>query len=385
MFNVYKRKMILLYAVIAFFWMSLYAYQPLLSSYCSVMGAGAVMVGNILGSYGLVQLILRIPLGILSDRIGRRKLFLVSGCAISAFSSLGLYFSLSPGWLLIFRGMAGVAASTWAMLLVLFSGCFPHERAPEASARAMVCNNLGQVTAMFLGGQIGQYFGDRQSFLLAAVFAFAALACSLFIIEERSGKPPLKVKELFAVGKDRTLLLVSFLAIAYQMVNQGATMGFTPQYASVLGASSSQKGILTAMAVLGSAAASYCAGEWLLARFGRRKCILAGEVIAGAAVVAIALAARSVRDVYILQFLTGWGNGLSFPLLMGSAIKGIPDEKRGAAMSFFQSIYALGMYLGPFAAGLLIEQTSLRVSLACLGCINFAAFIVASVTLEKDA
>lgn len=372
----------LFYAIISLFWMSLYAYQPLLSTYSSdVLGASAVMVGNILGSYGLTQLILRIPLGILSDKLGKRKLFVVLGCAVSLLSSLGLYFAATPFWLMIFRGMAGVAASTWVTITVLFSSYFDSDKAPQAMARATVFNNIGQMIAMFLGGQIGQMLGDRASFLLSAFFGVLALIASLFAVENNPPRKPMRVVELLNVGKDKTLLAVSSLAIAYQVVNQGAAMGFTPKYATQIGASSSQKGVLTSMAIAGSAVMSYLSSKWLVGKYGQKNCILAGFFLNGAATVAIALFAKNVYAMFVLQFLAGCGNGLAFPLLMGSAIKNISGDKRGVAMGFFQSIYALGMYIGPLLTGFLSDVATLRVSLACVGAVSFIAFVAALIVL----
>ncbi len=375
----------LFYALISLFWMSLYAYQPLLSTYSSdVMGASAVMVGNILGSYGLTQLILRIPLGVLSDKLGKRKLFVILGCAVSLLSSLGLYFSKTPVWLMIFRALAGVAASTWVTITVLFSSYFDPEKAPQAMARATVFNNIGQMIAMYLGGRIGQMLGDRSAFLLSALFGVAALMASLFVVENNPPRKPMRVSALLSVGADKTLLSVSALAIAYQIVNQGAAMGFTPQYAAQLGATSSDKGVLTSMAILGSAVMSFCSSKWLVGKFGQRRCILTGFLLNGAATIAIALFAKNVYTMFALQFLAGCGNGLSFPLLMGMAIKNISGDKRGVAMGFFQSIYALGMYIGPLMTGALIEMATLRISLGCIGAVSLIAFAAALLILPRQ-
>jgi len=60
---------------------SLYAYVPILSPYAESLGASYKMVGMIIGSYGFTQMLLRIPLGIISDKMGNRKLFIISGIA----------------------------------------------------------------------------------------------------------------------------------------------------------------------------------------------------------------------------------------------------------------------------------------------------------------
>ena len=52
------------------------------------------MVGLVVGSYGLIQMLLRIPLGIWSDRIGKRKVFITIGVLLALGSSLLTVFEL---------------------------------------------------------------------------------------------------------------------------------------------------------------------------------------------------------------------------------------------------------------------------------------------------
>ncbi len=61
------------------FWTSLYVYVPILAPYGRHLGGSMTVIGLIISSYGLMQLLFRIPLGVWSDRIGRRKPFLAAG------------------------------------------------------------------------------------------------------------------------------------------------------------------------------------------------------------------------------------------------------------------------------------------------------------------
>lgn len=53
----------------------------------------------------------------------------------------------------------------------------------------------------------------------------------------------------------------------------------------------------------------------------------------------------------IVQGFNGFSQGLLFPPLLGMAIETIPHEKRATAMGIYQALYALGMFGGPFLAG----------------------------------
>ena len=68
-----KYRLPLFCLVTGLFWFSMYTYVPVLTSYIESLGASHKMAGTIVGSYGFVQMILRIPLGILSDRMHKKR------------------------------------------------------------------------------------------------------------------------------------------------------------------------------------------------------------------------------------------------------------------------------------------------------------------------
>ena len=70
-----KYNVILLYVLVFLYWFSLYVYTPIFSPYVVSQGVSLKMAGLIFGSYGFTQMLLRIPLGIFSDRIKTRKKF----------------------------------------------------------------------------------------------------------------------------------------------------------------------------------------------------------------------------------------------------------------------------------------------------------------------
>lgn len=375
----------LFYVVITLFWMSMYSYMPILSTHSKAMGALPTMIGSIASAYGLTQMCLRIPLGILSDKLKMRKIFVIIGCATSAASALGLMFSTTPVMLMIFRGLAGVAASSWVTFTVLFSSYFDPATAPQAMARVNIYNNLGQMTALFLGGQVAQHFGSRFSFLLSLVFAGCAFALSFFITEKRpESVTPITGKAIVEVVTDKLLLSVSCLAIVYQVIQQGTVMGFTPMYVQELGGTSAQQGYITSISLAGSMIAAIISSRFLLKKLGARRCILIGQLITATFTVLIALAARSVWQVFVFQFVAGLGNGITYPLLMGLAIKNIRPERRSIAMGSFQSIYALGMFIGPLLTGVLNTGLTLSTSLCIVACLGYVAFAAGLFVLPKD-
>ena len=55
------------------------------------------------------------------------------------------------------------------------------------------------------------------------------------------------------------------------------------------------------------------------------------------------------------------------PVLMGLAIQSVSEERRASAMGFFQALYSLGMFGGPFIAGWIGELASLSTGFIMIG------------------
>lgn len=382
--NTKEPKKLLFCIMVMFFWMSMYTYQPQLSVYCELLGAGAAVTGTILSAYGFTQMLCRIPIGLLSDRLCRRKPFVIAGAVVTVLSAFGMYLARTPAVMMIFRGLSGVSASAWVTYTVLFSDYFDAKDAPRAMSRLMIFNNLGTLLAMLIGGQAAQYFGVGSSFLLACVTGGIAIILSLRITEHVPPRSQTRVKDMLSVALDKNLLLVSFLALLAQIIQQGATLGFTPKFAAQLGATSAQLGILSGAAIFGAMCSSWCNARYFLKRFGTRCCILTGQLLYASATVLLPVLSRNVHTVVVMQFLVGLGNGAYFPLMMGIAIAGIDSAKRGLAMGIFQSVYALGMFIGPLITGLLMEAVPIGVSISCVGGIGFIALILAYFTLRRE-
>jgi len=120
-----RRMMVLLIAAVAFFWASLYFYVPTLSVYAEDITGNLATVGLILSMYGLWQAVVRLPLGIATDWLGKRKPFLIFGFALSALGAWMMGTAHGASGLLLGRSVTGLAAATWVPLVVLFSSLFP--------------------------------------------------------------------------------------------------------------------------------------------------------------------------------------------------------------------------------------------------------------------
>jgi MFS family permease len=345
--------------VTGLYWFSLYTYVPILSPYAEALGASHKMVGMIIGSYGFAQMLLRIPLGVMSDKMGNRKLFIILGIVSSLVSSLGMWFFKKPAMILLFRSLSGVAASSWVAYTILFSSYFEQKDTAKALGIINAFSALGQMSAMLAGGYAAQRFGQEATFLAASISGVIGLAISFGIFEQRKmDREPLTVPQLLSVAGNRDLLIVSGLAILVQFITFATVYGFTPVAAKQIGASDAQLGLLTAFSTLPTIFSSAISGSVVAKRFGEKRVIVASFIIISASCAVIPFS-KDINILYISQAIGGLGRGLLFPLLMSLCIKSIDSSKRATAMGFFQAIYGLGMFMGPVITGVISDAAKL--------------------------
>lgn len=372
----------LFYLVTTLYWFSLYTYVPTLSPYVKSMGASYKLVGIIIGSYGFTQMLLRIPLGILSDKLKMRKPFISAGVFLGMISSLGMFLFHEPGWVLFFRSMAGAAAATWVTYTVLFSSYFSEEDMPKSIGMINSYCSLGQVLAMLLGGAAAQYFTQFTPFLVGAVGGLAGLFVSFFITEDKQvDRVPLKIKELLSVGKEKELLIPSGLAIISQLLTFGTVFGFTPIAAKAIGATSFELGLLTALSTLPAIFAAAMSGSIFAKKWGEKRTVIYGYLLVALSCLAIPYA-RSLWVLYITQMIGGFGQGTVFPLLMSASIKSVSEQKRATAMGFFQAIYGIGMFIGPVMVGFLSDSIGLFYGFWATGLIGLTGAVLTQLFMK---
>ena len=112
-------KKIILGLCIMFFWAAQYVYVPILPTYVRGLDASFQMIGIIGGAYGFTQMLLRVPLGIISDKVGKKKIFVIIGMLSVLSCTLTLYLFTNIYAVLAARLISGVASSFWIVMIVI--------------------------------------------------------------------------------------------------------------------------------------------------------------------------------------------------------------------------------------------------------------------------
>jgi len=364
-----KHKILFLIAT-SFFWFSIYSYVPELSTYAEGLGASYKMVGLIGGAYGLTQMLLRIPLGISSDRLRLRKPFIIAGILVSILSCMVTFINPSISSLFVTRLLAGVSAATWVAFTILFSSYFNDNEATKAMGIINSFNAVGQLSAMIIGGIIASIFGTRYLFLLGGFGGIIALILAFGIKETKvENTNGMKFKDIIEVIKNKNLIFISFLAILSQIITFATILGFVPIIAKNIGISSLGLSLLSAVAIMPGIFMAPFVGTYLVKQWGKSKTIICGFLISSITCFIVPFVTR-IAVLYVLQFFSGVGRNMVFPLLMGLGIKDVSGKKRATAMGFFQSMYGIGIMLGPIILGYIGEKYNLTTGFISIGCLG---------------
>lgn len=353
-----QRNRIVLAFAAALIWFAMYAYVPTLPAYAETLGADAAAIGLISGAYGILQIGLRIPLGVLSDRARKDKLLLIVGFGILSVSGVMFLTLHSVPGVIAARTTAGGAAAWWVIITASFANCYDNEHQIKAQGVLSAFANGGKVVASAACAFAAQWFGYLATFAVSLTGALVGFGL-MFTLKKPEAKQiePASLKEQFALFGNRDLLAFSVLSILSQAHCFALPTTFTAVAAQNLGASSMELGFLVVLYFVAVSGSSMFVGSKPYAKMGGVS-VLAGSFLIGA-VSCVPLFYRTMTGIWIMQVLAGITYGITQAQLAGFVIRCVPDNQRGMATGIFQSLFAIGIFLGPILAGSVAEAVSL--------------------------
>lgn len=376
---------VLFLIVTLFFWISMYIYVPILTPYLSNLNHSLQFIGIVLASYGFIQLLFRFPIGIWSDYTQKRKPFIILGMLCSVLSCLLFLLPTFWVWPLLGRAIAGICASTWVAFTIMYSSTFEEEEIPKAMGQISLYTVSGQFIGMLMSGWLSDEFDYRVTFMWGAIIGAVGLALSFFLYEKPSKNKGegMSFKLVRTVLQSKRVLLASILSMLAHGVLFITMFGFTPLKAVELGASGKQLTILIACFMIPHAIAAKAAIP-IMQKLSYRSTFALAFIVSGLCTLAMFFI-DSLPFMYITQLINGFAQGLHLPLFLSYAIMEINKNARATAMGLYQALYSLGMFSGPFIAGILNGHFGINSGFLFGSTLAFSALIVIIVSKYVDA
>ncbi len=151
-------------------------------------GYSPLWLGIAIGAYGLTQALLQIPMGILSDKYGRKPVILV-GLLIFLLGSVVAALSTSIYGVVIGRALQGMGAIASA-ILALAADLTREEQRPKVMATIGMFIGLSFTFAMILGPIVADVFGLSGLFWFTGFLTILAMIMILFMVPYSVNKAP---------------------------------------------------------------------------------------------------------------------------------------------------------------------------------------------------
>ena len=169
-----KRSIFSLAGIFALRMFGLFLLLPVLSLHAaSFSGSTAFLVGLALGVYGLTQAVFQIPMGLLSDKFGRKTLITI-GLSVFALGSVIAALSTSIEWLIVGRAVQGAGAVSSAVL-ALTADLTREEQRTKAMAIIGMSIGFAFLLSMTLAPLLAEKIGVNGLFWITAILAVIAI------------------------------------------------------------------------------------------------------------------------------------------------------------------------------------------------------------------
>ncbi|MDN4501925.1 MFS transporter [Alteromonadaceae bacterium BrNp21-10] len=316
-----------------------------------------MLVGLAIGGYGLTQAALQIPMGMLSDRIGRKPVIML-GLVMFAIGSWVAGAADSLTWVVIGRVIQGAGAIAGAVMAL--AGDVSRE-SQRGKMMAIIGVSIGFsfYLAVIIGPIITQYFGLSGIFYLTAILAVLAIPVVRFVVPDVINLAP--SHDTLPVWKDIRQLMANKqllrLNISVLLLHMLITLLFTqlPQMISALGWPLAQHWHLYLPVLILSVA-----GLALFMRLTKGwstglplQMAVATLALAFAGFLWLELPLATLMSLALLFFIGFNYLEAHFPALVSSIA---PAGKKGSAMGIFASFQFFGAFAGGTLAGVISQQ-----------------------------
>jgi MFS family permease len=330
------------------------------------IGLGESTVTAVGSMFLLTEAIFRAPMGMLSDRLGRRRLMLV-GPSLTVFTALATVLVHHPVWFLLLRALDGIgAAMLWPAAYAAIGDTVP----PERRSWAMSFLNMTYMSGIALGPLAGGLANDLTGaktasfYLVAGLFAIAVLIIWRFYPrdhpEAHAHANPEKGEFSLRAFFGAVRLVPGHLLLAFVVFfGTGLVMLLVKLYAmDEFQISETVFGLGLVFPALLIGALSVPIGHWS-DRIGHIPSVRLG--LAGGALVMWAIVLPAKPHPLLVLLAAGLG-ALSFVLALAAWMAELSEvypERRGIVLGAAGTAQGIGSILGALLGGVLYEHVSL--------------------------
>jgi len=359
-----ERKILFQLCLIGFFaiFSTTISKNPVLPLFVHALGAGDATIGLISAVSPFAGILFSFPVGVISDRLGRKRLLVFSGF-VFLIAPLCYLFITNPAMLIPIRFFHGLGTA----ILGPVASAVIVERFPDKKGEMLgqysSATLVGRTIAPLVGGIIISLFAGYSGlvsyeavYLVAFLTAIPVLLLTFLYKDENKGTLAFTSTGEFAASfriffGNRTLRATAAIEMS-SYFSFGAFETFLPVFLFGKGFAAYEIGILFSVQVILIALTKPLFG-WMADRMDKRIQILSGLFLMSVPVAIIPLFS-DFWSFAVISLISGLGLSLS-TVATGAYVADVARKKEiGASMGALSSTMDIGHSLGPLVTGLII-------------------------------
>src|SRR5437773_4275216 len=250
---------------------------PVLPDLSRRLGASPTMIGFLFASFGVTLLTVSIPMGAISDRIGR-KAPLVGGMLALAAATLLFAYSEGLPWLFAARLVQGAAdAITWVVGFALIADLYGPDERGRMAGIVMSGTSFAVIVGPTIGGWLYELGGIRMPFFAVTVLATIAMLAFMWLRVPAMSAP----REVVPIGV--VLRTPAVLSCALVVVVMASTISMLEPVLALhlgidLGVAPSRIGTMFGVGAVATTLLNPIYGRWA-DRWGARRLMILGLIL----------------------------------------------------------------------------------------------------------
>jgi MFS family permease len=349
--------------------------------YAHHLGLSGAQIGTLFSTPVLIQMAVNLAGGAYADRVGGRRMMLVSSLlmALAALGFLGArgFWMLLAGQVVMVVSRATFWPATWSMASEL-----PGERSVQLG-RLNSITNLGQIIGTGSCGFVMAFAGYSAAF---AVLAGAGIATwALGLPGRRAAHRPRHGGGVFAAYRPllgEPIIYYAVMCAYLSALPISLSMSFYPLLLEHYGHGEEAAGMLIALRAVGAISAGLLAARWVTSGPASPWPIYAGLAVV-LSVGAMPLI-PSTLPTAALMLLAGLGSGLMTLYFQITISEASGAERRGSAMALGGLGWGLSHFSTPLIMGVLADRFGIVAGFYVLGVLGLG-FVVTIALVRRWA
>lgn len=332
-----------------------WAIVPLAPRFADEFGLSTVQTGAILAATSIVSVLVAIPAGVLTDRLGPRPITIVAA-VLATTGTAGQAVAVDFWSLFGARAVFGAGfAIIWTAGLVWLGAVVSGPVRARALGSTITTAGVGGLVGPALTGLLAEHVGLPVPFVLAAAALAVATAVLVLpaprLVTPPSERAPLRLRATIGRARRDRVVLAGFAATALGGLTAGVVSLLVPLQLDTNGLSEGSIGI-----VFSAGAGIFVVASALIARHGDRTARirtvgLAAGALAAVLVLLLVSEATAVVVAFVLLRTPVMATlfTVSFPLAaMGARRAGVGE---GAVLGLLNMSWGVSTMVGPLVGG----------------------------------